>query len=335
MRAIQLDSAELESLMNIMSVGNTALKECADMMGLTHRTFRGQLFNNKLDTSKLNAEQLQKVNDAKPLIFAIREKCEEKIRAGFKRMVMQQAYLASRNNYDPSNAKEEFMQEGEIAVLDAIYGYTDTKIALSTFIWRCVRRRIMVAINRLNPFCPLTNEALQLVCRVQEIQNKNPELTEIQAVEVLGLNDTEREVFFSSVTKVMNERIEKSTEHLHSDDYTSGRRGVDHDVKEVFFIRHEARQAVKDADLDEFELACLMAEIFPYHGWKEDVASKHINKRTGERFTRQNIQYALERVKKKVRDVYLNPPEVHLENPLVDKFFDEWSAERAVEEDQK
>jgi isocitrate dehydrogenase len=97
----------------------------------------------------------------------------------------------------------------------------------------------------------------------------------------------------------------------------------------VFFIRHEARQAVKDANLDEFELACLMAEIFPYHGWKEDVASKHINKRTGERFTRQNIQYALERVKKKVRDVYLNPPENPVENPIVDKFFDEWSAEKA------
>lgn len=304
------------------------------MMGLTHRMFRGQLFNNKLDTSKLSVEQLQKLEAAKPLIMAVRDKCEEKVRAGFKRMVMQQAFIAARNNCDPTNAKEEFAQEGEIALLDAIYGYTDTNTKLSTFVWRCVRRRILVAINNLNPLCPLTNEALSLVRRVQEAQNKNPEWTEIQAVESLGLSDSERDVFFSSVTKVLNERTEVSTEHMHTDDYTSSRRGVDQDIKEVFFIRHEARQAVKDANLDEFELACLMAEMFPYHGWKEDVASKHINKRTGERFTRQNIQYALERVKKKVRDVYLNPPKVHLENPLVDKFFDEWSAKRAVEEDQ-
>ncbi len=329
MRAIQLNQSELEELMGIMSVGNMALKECAEMVGMTHRAFRGQLFNNRLDMSKLSVEQIEKLNAAKPLILAVRDKCEEKVRAGFKRMVMQQAFIASRNNHDPSNAKDEFAQEGEIALLDAIYGYTDTRIKLSTFIWRCVRRRIMVAINRLNPLCPLTNEALSLVRRVQEAQSKNPELTEIQAVDSLGLSDSERDVFFSSVTKVMNERVEGSSEHLHGDDYTSSRRGVDRDVKEVFFIRHEARQAVKDANLDEFELACLMAEIFPYHGWKEDVASKHINKRTGERFTRQNIQYALERVKKKVRDVYLNPPENPVENPIVDKFFDEWSAEKA------
>jgi hypothetical protein len=330
MRAIQLNQSELEELMGIMAVGNKALKECAEMMNLTHRAFRGQLFNNRLDTSKLSAEQLDKLNTAKPLIFAVRNKCEEQVRAGFRRLVKQQAFVASRNSFDPINTKEEFEQEGEIALLDAIYGYTDTKIKLVTFIWRCVRRRIMAAINRLNPMCPLTNEALNLVRRVQEAQNKNPELTEMQAVDSLGLSDSEREVFFGSVTKVMNERVEGSIEQFgHSDDYTSRRRGVDRDVKEVFFIRDEARQAVKDANLDEFELSCLMAEIFPYTGWKEDVAKQHINKKTGERFTRQNVQYVLERVKKKIREVYENPPETPVENPLVDKFFEEWSAEKA------
>src|SRR5579885_2137430 len=108
MRAIRLSKSEVEELTGIMSVGNTALKACADLMGMNYREFRGKLFGNKLDTSKLNPEQLQQLNAAKPLILAVRDKCQDKVLAGFKRMVMQQAYIAARNNYDPANAKDEF-----------------------------------------------------------------------------------------------------------------------------------------------------------------------------------------------------------------------------------
>lgn len=343
MRANRLTKTELEEVCRIMSIGNTALKECAEMMGLSQRDFRGKLFCNKLD--KLPAEQMAKLEAAKPLIFAVREQCEEKVRNNFRRLIVQQAWMAARNNYDSANAKEEFMQEGDLAVLDGIYGYTDTNIKLSTYIWQCIRRRIFDAVNRLNPLCPLTNEALDLIRRVQEIQNENSDISDEQAVETLGFSSEESEIFFRSITKVVNEEQwargnggvfnGNNFQEGHTDDYTAKRRGVDSDIKEVFFIRREARQAVKDADLNNFEMACVFGEIFPYHGWKEDIASKHINQRTGERFTRQNVQYTLERAKNKIREAYLHPPEVHLENLAVDKFFDGWDAERAVEEDQK
>lgn len=340
----RLNEAQLQEVCNIMVIGNTALKQCAEMMDMTHREFRGKLFSNKLDTSKLTPEQLETLKAAKPLIFAVRDQCETKVRANFKRLVEQQSWMAAKNNYDPYNAKEEFRQEGEIAVLDGIYGYSDTKIRLSTYIWQCVRRRVMDAINRLNPLCPLTNEALDLVRRVQELQKNSSEiLTDEQAISVLGYSSEESDVFFGSITKVMNEESVRmnvavgisSNEASHADDYTANRRGVDRDFKEVFFIRKDARQALKDANLDDFELAILFGDTFPYHGWKEDIASKHINPRTKERFTRQNVQYALERAKNKVREAYLNPPKIHRESPLVDKFFDEWDAERAVREDRK
>lgn len=342
MPAKRLNKAELEQVCQIMSIGNTALKECAKMMGMNQREFRGKLFGNKLDTSKLSAEETDKLTAAKPLIFAVREKCEEAVRNNFKRLIAQQAWMAARNNYDSANAKEEFIQEGDLAVLDGTYGYIPNNGAkLSSYMWQCIRRRIFDAVNRLNPLCPLTNEALDLLCRVQEIQNENSDITDEQAVEVLGFNSEEREVFFRSITKVMNEHwsstgfLSAPNQETHADDYTARRKGADNDFKEVFFIRKEARQAVKDADLNDFELACIFGEIFPYHGWKEDVASKHINPRTEERFTRQNVQYTLERAKNKIKEVYLNPPEVPVENPIVDKFFDEWNAERAVEEDQR
>jgi DNA-directed RNA polymerase specialized sigma subunit len=353
MTAKRLNTAELKEVCGIMSIGNTALKECAEMMGMKQQEFRGKFLAEhrpskslkrsvKLDTSKLTPEQVEKLNAATPLILTVHDQCQEKVQANFTKMVVQQAWLAAQNNYDPKNAKEEFMQEGEMAVLNGIYGYTDTKIALSTYMWQCIRRRIFDAVNRLNPLCPLTNEAIDLVRRVHEVQNENSDLTDEQAVEVLGFTSDETEVFFRSMTKVMNEEkpaddgpINYGGRGSPHDDYTSKRRGVDRDFHEVFFIRKDARQAIKDADLDEFELECLFNDTFPYHGWKEDVANKHINPRTNERFTRQNVQYALERAKAKVRKAYLHPPKVHLENPAVDKFFDEWNTERAVREDRK
>lgn len=346
MRKSQLTDAELQEVCGIMSVGNTALKQCAEMMGMTQRDFRGKLFSGKLDTSALNPEQLLSFRNAVPLILAVRDQCEAKVRSNFKRLIEQQSYLAAKNNYDPYNAREEFRQEAEIAVLDGIYGYTDRAIKLNTYIWQCVRNRIMATINRLNPLCPLTNEALDLVRRVQELQNASSEtITDEQAVAVLGFNSNESEIFFRSITKVVNEHVKNDDgsgerwagahSSSHADDYTANRRGVDRDFKEIFFIRKEARQAMKNANLTELELACVCAEIFPYHGWKEDIASKHINSRTGERFTRQNIQYALERAQNKIREAYLHPPQVNKDNPQVDKFFDEWDAERAVREDVK
>jgi DNA-directed RNA polymerase specialized sigma subunit len=334
MRALRLTKTELEEVCHIMSIGNTALKECAEMMDMKHREFRGKLFNGKLDTSKLTADQLEKLEVAKPLIFAVRDQCQEKVRANYKRMVAKQAWFAARNNYDPVNAREEFMQEGDIAVLDGLYGYVERNIKLTTYMWQCIRRRIFDAINHLNPLCPLTNEAIDLVCRVQEIHSSNSELSDEQAAEVLGFSSEETKMFFRSITKVLNQSSEDN-QREHSDDYTASRRGVDRDHKEAFFIRKDARQAVKDADLNDFELSCVFGDTFPYHGWKEDVASKHINPQTGKRFTRQNIQHVLERAKNKIRETYLHPPKVHLDNPIVDKFFDEWSAENAVMEDQQ
>ncbi len=330
MRPIRLTKGEAEELCQIMTAGNSALKRCAEMMGLKHTMFRGQLFKGTLDTSKLTPEQKQTLDAAIPLIMEVRDKCETKMRAAFYRMIVRQARAAAANNFDPHEAYEEFMQEGEMGILDATYSYeTEKGTTLLTYVWRCVRRKIVACINRLNPLCPLTNEALDIIRRVEEEREKHDgNISDDEVVEAIGLTEEERTIFFRSTTKVINEALASDTdEETHEDDYTGSRSGVDRDFKEVFYIRKDARQAVKDADLDELELACLLTELFPYHGWKEDVAKTHVNERTGDRYTRQNIQYVLERAKKKVKEAYVNPPKVHKENPSVDKFFDEWEGQ--------
>ncbi len=48
-KPIFLSAAELAEMSAIMAVGNTALKDCADMLGLEDKEFRGLLFRDKLE----------------------------------------------------------------------------------------------------------------------------------------------------------------------------------------------------------------------------------------------------------------------------------------------
>jgi DNA-directed RNA polymerase specialized sigma subunit len=333
MKTLVLSKAEVDELCQIMTVGNVALKRSAEMLGLEHGEFRGLLFDSKdraskkniLDPyiSKLTPEQKQAFDEAIPLIMTVRDKCEAKLRAAFYPMIVKQAKAAANRMNDPHDAYQDFVQDGEMGVLDATYSYEIGKgTQLKSYVWRCIRRKIVGDINRMNPFCPLTNEAVDIIRRVEEERAKHDRISDVEIIELLGLTPDEREVYFGAITKVVNEA---SDEEMHADDYTSNRRGVDGDIKEIFFIREDVRQAVKDADLDEFELTCYMNDLFPCHGWKSDVAKNFTNERTGEKYTRQNIQYVLERAKKKVKDAFSNPPAKHKENPLIDRLFDEWN----------
>jgi hypothetical protein len=68
--------------------------------------------------------------------------------------------------------------------------------------------------------------------------------------------------------------------------------------------------------------------MFPYTGWKEDIASRFINPRTGKRYTRE-VTGIIERAKDKVRNAMKSPPESPKINPMVDQIFDEMSGKFA------
>jgi DNA-directed RNA polymerase sigma subunit (sigma70/sigma32) len=333
-RHITLKASELKELQAIMSKGNTLLKECAKMMDMTGGEFRGKLFDRKLDTSKLSAEQHQKLIDAIPFIMEVRNKCEHKILSGFIKMVYKQAKAAASNSTDSKNAMLDFEQEGMLGVLECIYGYTDTKIQFITYAWRVVRRHINRNINKLNPFCPLTNEAMALVQDFDKTKTgmqlkTNCFVNSEEVIAAMGLTNEQKDVLFSANTKMISEFQDRDNDH-NSGDYTSQRRGIDNDLHEVNVIRKDARQAIKDADLTNVELNVLLADMFPYIGWREDVASKFINPNSGKRYTRANIVNILERAKKKVREVYLFPSDSPKESQMVDQIFDEMSGKLAT-----
>jgi len=332
-RHITLKKSEMQELQAIMAKGNTLLKECAAMMDMTSGEFRGKLFNKRLDTSKLSAEQLQKLNDAIPFIMEVRNKCETKILNGFARAVYKQARAAASNSSDPKNSLLEFEQEATLGVLECIYGYTDTSFQFTTYVWRAMRRNINKNINRLNPFCPLTNEALGLS---QDFDKAKTELslkmnrfvnTE-EVITVMGLTEEQKEILLAANNKVINEVKAAPGAEVDCNDYTSQRRGIDSDLEEVNVIRKDVRQSLKDAELSDIELHLLLGEMFPYTGWKEDIASKFINPRTGKRYTRE-VTGIIERAKDKVKRAMKSPPSSPKVNPMVDQIFDEMSGKLA------
>lgn len=334
-RHVKLKPSEKQELQAIMSKGNTLLKECAKMMDMTGNEFRGKLFNKRLDTSKLSAEQLQKLNDAIPFIMEVRNKCETKILNGFAHAVYKQAKAAAVNSIDPQNSLLEFEQEATLGVLECIYGYTDTKIRFVTYVWRAMRRNINKNINRLNPFCPLTNEALGLTQDFNSTKTNlslkmNRFVNTEEVITAMGLTEEQKEILLAANNKVISEFKTDSGGEDNGNDYTSARRGIDSDLQEVNVIRKDVRQALKDAELSDIELHLILAEMFPYTGWQEDIASKFINPRTGKRYTRAAVGMSLlERAKDKVKKAMKSPPESPKINPMVDQIFDEMSGKFA------
>jgi hypothetical protein len=335
-RHVTLKTSEMQELQVIMAKGNTLLKECAAMMNMTGGEFRGKLFNKRLDTSRLSAEQLQKLNDSIPSIMEVRNKCETKILNGFARAVYKQAKAAASNSSDPKNSMLEFEQEATLGVLECIYGYTDAKIQFITYVWRAIRRNINRNINRLNPFCPLTNEALGLVqdfdkAKVELNLKMNRFVNTEEVITAMGLTEEQKEILLAANSKVVNEYGQTRQDHggAVNNDYTGARRGIDNDLQEVNIIRKDVRQALKNAELSDIELHLLLGEMFPYTGWREDIASKFINPRTGKRYTRE-VTGIIDRAKDKVRKVMKTPPESPKVNPMVDQIFDEMSGKLAT-----
>lgn len=333
LKSVKLSSAEVDALSQIMSKGNVLLEQCAQMFGMNARDFRGKLFNKKLDLSKLSPEELTKFHEAVPHIMRVKNECENQILSGFRMLVLKQSHAAAQNCPDSSNARENYEQEGYIALLDAIYGYTNIKIKFITYAWRVLRHKFQRADNNNNPFKPLTNAALRLY---KLFNDKKSQLStagwvsDEEVLDKLNLSKEDRNLLGDITRKVLIPSQIKEEDYVDNEfgsDYTAGRHGIDNDV-DFFFQKKEVRTAFKNADLEPIELDLLFAEILPYPGWQEHIASKHVNPKTGNRYTRAAIGAGiLDRAHRKVRQALQNPPKIHKENPEIDQIFNELSGE--------
>ncbi len=201
----------------------------------------------------------------------------------------------------------DYLNEGYIALLDAIYGYTNNQINFSTFAWASLKNRMIWTTNGSNPMCPLTTPDLALLVKYEKSrQSFNDRATFDQVTEAMGLTEEQRKLLSSIMTTVHAEsQLDKTGMSTDNDsDYTS--LGSMQENKESPTETVEVvRDAIKRAGLTEFEQLVLDTSMNEYYGWQTDLARKNINPNTNKPLSKTRIAQVLRSAQQKVRSALL------------------------------
>lgn len=301
--SIKLSEQELDICFKTMRKGNSEIKRLAKMTGMEDRKFRAKLF--KHETGGWSDEQLEQIVQVLPAIQAVRD-IEWKMMCQFSQLARKLANSWSKKI--GINDARDYLQEALMALLDAIYAYTDEDTQFITFAWWAISNRLTTAANKDNPFSPLTNEAMGLLKRYEEAKiSLNRHATDQDIYDVCGFSEDECRTLRDAQVKVFNaSSIERRPNGLvdlggeETFDYTANRSGIDHESEIVH--SYEVHDIVKCANLTKMERRVIEASLeSSHHGWQSDFAKNTICKSTGQPYTRQRImqiyQCALEKIK--------------------------------------
>lgn len=307
---IMLGEEELDTCFKVMRKGNTQLRTLAKLTGMEDRKFRAKLFKDGLND--WTEEQHAQIAQAMPDIQAVRN-IEWKMMRQFSRLARKLSNSWSKKLGGSAFDKEDYLQEALMALLDAIYGYTDEDTQFITFAWWIIRNRLTTAANKDNPFSPLTNEAMGLLKRFDEAKLKlNRYATDQDVYDACGFTEEECKVIREAQVKVYNASAIKdelkggdgSQGFEGSDtsgDYTAQRSGIDRE-KDTVVVSYEVRDAVKRARLTTMERKVIEAAMQASyrHGWQTDFAENNVCEATGKPYSRQRIMQVYQRALEKI-----------------------------------
>ena len=284
--------------------GSQLLKECACRLGMENKQFRDLLFSGKLHLNgEVSPQDKQFIEESIPEIKAVK-KVEGRVLQGLAGLIYKFAAFAYRKVNSPMVDLDDFLQDARYAVSEALFGYSDSsKSKFITYVSNCIQHRLATSVNKCNPFCPLTNEALALLRMVEETkQSLNHPASEDEIFEILQLTPKQQAVVRDASTTIVDGNY-LSLQPGRYNDYTGHRRGIDQETDTVP-VYYELHEAIERAKLTPVEKHVINAFSDGYYGWQEDVASQHINPKTGKRYTRANIPFILKRAFEKIEQEY-------------------------------
>ncbi len=308
---VRLSKDELAENCQIMVRGNKLLHDLAQTAGLAHKQFRSKLFKKDFDSKdwpQFNEEQIKSFQDALPAIKAVRD-IEWRMLCGFARLVRKHANGWARRVPNGPLVYQDYVQEAFMALLDAIYTYTDADIRFITYSWWVIRNRLSTACNKGQPLTPLTNQAIRLLQKFEETKLAfNRYSTNDEIYEKMKLNPEEIELIQDAQVRVLgpDDGIAANRwyfERYNGSDYTEARRDIA-SPQEFNGGNFEIRDAFNKADLSDFERKVVETSLYPHTGWREDLAKHEINPRTGKRYTRAGINIILDGALKKIKNAY-------------------------------
>ncbi len=302
--AMKLNEQELDQCYRTMRKGNTHLKTLAEVTGMEQRAFRARLFKGTfapVNWPELNEEQVALFVQAMPFIQAVRD-IEWKMLCAFSRLARKHANSWAKKMNGTVVDNEDYLQEAMLALLDAIYSYTQEETQFITFAWWVIHNRLTTAANKNSPFSPLTNEAMGLLKRFDEAKAKlNRHVTDEEVYEACGFTDDERAVISDAKVKVFNASHAQENASLYEggmcNDYTETRRGIANE-KDTVPCNYEVREAMERANLTERERTCVETHLCPHYGWQTELA-----KQWG--VSKMTVGHTLQRALSKIKAAYL------------------------------
>lgn len=304
---IKLSEKELTSNYEVMRKGNRQLKYLADTTGMEHRKFRARLFKKVFDPAdwpELNEVQLGEFEPALADIQAVRN-IEVQMMRQFSRLARKHANSWAKKMGGTVVDAEDYLQEALMALLDAIYGYTEEDTQFNTFAWWSIQNRLTTAANKNSPFSPLTNEAIGLLKRFDEAKMKmNRRATDQEIYEACDFTEDECYVIREAQVKVynacqVNEHHEEQCSVIveAASDYTAQRRGIDGE-RDTVPCHYEVRDAMLRANLTARERRVVDTSICPHYGWQTELGKEFgVSKTT--------IGHILQRALLKIKSAYL------------------------------
>jgi RNA polymerase sigma factor (sigma-70 family) len=253
--------------------------------------------------------------DVEKIVFA--KTLEEEIISSFSRMFYKIANKWTRINKDICLSVEDLESEAIQAALVAMYGYTDTDYAISTYLYKCVSNKIRNLCNRTSQLSNLGSNAISIKRKYEEAKAKfEGSKNFYEIVNSLNLNEKETRILKSTFSKVLNCSDLSSEEKVNPLDYTSlGKKfsGIGGELEyscvsngNNFTIRNiESNDKTIDLNLEEFtELEKIVLEGFMTSNNNLGIGSlakKLVNPKTGKPYSRMAITYAWRRVKDKIK----------------------------------
>lgn len=231
------------------------------------------------------------------LILAVR-KIETKVIGGYVKLITQLAARWSRRCSSSSMSIEDFLSEGYMAAMDAVYGFRKDGIRFTTYLQWAVQRRFMYVLNTSKPFSPWTGTNQKLFGEFAEKQMEvGTEVGFRQIVKLMKLSEREIYDLQCMLTQVATQSV------LEGSGPSSGLRS-EVGIYAAPTKDNESTDGIEFLDaveMSDWERTVLNAYLTDGRGWATRVAEENINPVTGIPYSRRAPWMVLDRVLNRIK----------------------------------
>lgn len=317
-KTLDLTSEQKALCQKVMAESNCCRKKW-DHYHSNSIVFRTKLLEGNTNPDNcIPLHQLKNFQKQLPFILAIRDKkfqelgnrsVEEIVFLGYSKMTFKMSKKSFSNTGFMD--KEDYLQEAQIALFNAIWNYQTDEVEFSTFLFQSIKNRIQQVRSKDNPWCPLNVNDTNLLNRFNTLQNKNFDKKFDDLVVDLKLTPKE----ISNLLALKKSVISYNSGYSHSS-YSSGCSHEDNDIlnsivveeieeeieeEDVYDLNFVIKKLLNNPSLTDLDKIVIQNVLQNDWGWQAKIAKEHINPETGKPYSRMAINLCLKKIYQKMK----------------------------------